>query len=276
MVTQWAKTAFLTGLGGVRGGTLTVKCPDGTYRFGEDGESGCDPDGPRRAVLPARAHGERHRPRRVVHGRRLDDARSGAAGAADAAQPAGARRAESTDRGAAPGGGRRRAPPPGQFPRRESPTHPSALRPRQRVLPPLSRCRSAHVLLRLLRVGRRCTGAGASAEGRSHLPGAETRAHRPRARDWQRVGRLRRLGGDPLRLPRDDHDDQRRTVSPRVRMAVADRRGRGAHRGVARGLSRTDRAVRQGRQHRDVRGGRSQATTTTTSRPSTACSHRMA
>ena len=42
---------------------------------------------------------------------------------------------------------------------------------------------------------------------------------RPRARDWQRVGRLRRLGGDPLWLPRHDHDDQRRTVPPRLRMA---------------------------------------------------------
>ena len=28
MVTQWAKTAFLSGLGGVTGGTLTVECPD--------------------------------------------------------------------------------------------------------------------------------------------------------------------------------------------------------------------------------------------------------
>jgi len=36
MVTQWAKTAFLTGLRGLRGGTLTLKCPDGTYRFGDD------------------------------------------------------------------------------------------------------------------------------------------------------------------------------------------------------------------------------------------------
>ena len=28
MVTQWAKTAFLAGLRGLRGGTLTLKCPD--------------------------------------------------------------------------------------------------------------------------------------------------------------------------------------------------------------------------------------------------------
>ncbi len=43
MVTQWAKTAFLAGLGGVRGGTLTLECPDRTYRFGgHDGHD--DPD----------------------------------------------------------------------------------------------------------------------------------------------------------------------------------------------------------------------------------------
>ena len=38
MVTQWAKTAFLSGLGGVTGGTLTVACPDRTYRYGDPGE----------------------------------------------------------------------------------------------------------------------------------------------------------------------------------------------------------------------------------------------
>ncbi len=40
MVTQWAKTAFLAGLGGVRGGTLTMECPDRTYRFGGHGGHG--------------------------------------------------------------------------------------------------------------------------------------------------------------------------------------------------------------------------------------------
>ena len=38
MVTQWAKTAFLSGLAGLKGGTLTVECPDRTYRFGDDDE----------------------------------------------------------------------------------------------------------------------------------------------------------------------------------------------------------------------------------------------
>src|SRR6476646_8421493 len=38
MLTRWAKTAFLSGLGGVTGGTLTVECPDRTYRYGNSGE----------------------------------------------------------------------------------------------------------------------------------------------------------------------------------------------------------------------------------------------
>ena len=73
------------------------------------------PDGPRRAVLPACADRQRHRPRRVLHGRRLDDAGPGAPGAADAAEPSGARGAEPLHWRAAPAGGRRRPPPPGQF-----------------------------------------------------------------------------------------------------------------------------------------------------------------
>ena len=36
MVMQWAKTAFLAGLSGLRGGTLSLKCPDRMYRFGAD------------------------------------------------------------------------------------------------------------------------------------------------------------------------------------------------------------------------------------------------
>lgn len=37
MLTKWAKTAFLSGLNGVTGGTLTVECPDRTFRFGDRG-----------------------------------------------------------------------------------------------------------------------------------------------------------------------------------------------------------------------------------------------
>ena len=38
MVTHWAKTAFLSSLGGLTGGRLTVECPDRTHRFGDHGE----------------------------------------------------------------------------------------------------------------------------------------------------------------------------------------------------------------------------------------------
>ena len=37
MVTGWAKTAFLSSLGGIRGGKLTVECRDRSYTFGDDG-----------------------------------------------------------------------------------------------------------------------------------------------------------------------------------------------------------------------------------------------
>ena len=37
MLTHWAKTALLSGLEGVTGGTLTVECPDRAYRYGTQG-----------------------------------------------------------------------------------------------------------------------------------------------------------------------------------------------------------------------------------------------
>ncbi len=37
MVRQWARSMFLSGLDGMTGGTLTLECPDRTYRFGEAG-----------------------------------------------------------------------------------------------------------------------------------------------------------------------------------------------------------------------------------------------
>jgi len=65
--------------------------------------------------------------------------------------------------------------------------------------------------------------------------------------------------GDPLWLPRDDHDDQRRTVSH-----VCEWRSRIGEAGARIEVLRADYreltgTVRQGRQHRDVRGGRPQA-----------------
>src|SRR4249920_3313455 len=36
MVTRWARKAFLSSLAGLTGGTLTVRCPGGEYRFGDD------------------------------------------------------------------------------------------------------------------------------------------------------------------------------------------------------------------------------------------------
>ena len=44
MMTQWPKTAFLASLRGLRGGTLTLQCPDRTYRFGGDDDDEDDLD----------------------------------------------------------------------------------------------------------------------------------------------------------------------------------------------------------------------------------------
>lgn len=38
MVNEWAKTAFISGLSGLQGGTLTLECRDRTYRFGAGGD----------------------------------------------------------------------------------------------------------------------------------------------------------------------------------------------------------------------------------------------
>ena len=38
MATRWARTVFLSALEGVRGGQLTLECPDRTYAFGSPGE----------------------------------------------------------------------------------------------------------------------------------------------------------------------------------------------------------------------------------------------
>lgn len=38
MLTQWSKNQFWAGLRGIRGGTLTLTCPDRTDQFGDDGD----------------------------------------------------------------------------------------------------------------------------------------------------------------------------------------------------------------------------------------------
>ena len=57
---------------------------------------------------------------------------------------------------------------------------------------------------------------------------------RSRAGDRHRLGRLRGLGRDALRLPRHHDDDQRRAVSARMRLGGAPRRRGVAHFGAAR------------------------------------------
>ena len=42
MLSTWAKAALLSGLSGLRGGTLTLECPDRAYRFGDGDGAGLD------------------------------------------------------------------------------------------------------------------------------------------------------------------------------------------------------------------------------------------
>ena len=140
---------------GVRGGTLTLKCPDRTYRFGDDddldatlvvrderfflraltgsdigiGESFMDGDWTTPDLVPLA--------RLMLRNRRM-------------LERPGPHRGR-----AAPPGRRHCAPPARQLPRRQPAAHPPPLRSRQRLLPPLPRRRAADVLVRLLRVGRR-------------------------------------------------------------------------------------------------------------------------
>ena len=139
MVTQWAKTAFLSGLGGVTGGTLTVECPDRTYRFGEPGEldatltvhderfflraltgsdiglgeSFMDGDWTTPDLVPL--------VRLMLRNRRVLEGQSRLTGALHRLAGGIARRLRDNSLAGQP------------------PAHPPALRPRQRVLPPLPR-----------------------------------------------------------------------------------------------------------------------------------------
>ena len=153
MLTRWAKTAFLSGLGGVTGGTLTVECPDRTYRFGESGELD--------ATLTV--HDERFFLRALTgHDIGLGESFMDGDwttpqlvpfGAADAAQPAAARRTESPDwrcagwRAASPGAS-------GTTPSPAAAGTSTALRSRQQVLPTVSRRRALMYSCALLRVSR--------------------------------------------------------------------------------------------------------------------------
>ena len=65
---------------------------------------------------------------------------------------------------------------------------------------------------------------------------------RSHPRNRQRLGRLRRLGGEQVQLPRDDDDDQRRAVPPCARVGAPGGPRRARARG-AEGLPNTHRTV---------------------------------
>ncbi len=259
MLTRWAKTAFLSGLGGVTGGTLTVECPDRTYRYGEPGEldatltvhderfflraltggdigigeSFMDGDWTTPDLVPL--------VRLMLRNRRVLDGQS------------------RVDGRAAPAGWRHRPPPPRQLPRSAA----AGISTGTTTLATTSSASFSTPSCACIRAATSSQPPIRSRRRRSRkvdriCRALTTVARRSRTRDRQRLGRVRRVGGDALWLPRDDHDDQRRAIPPRQRLAVTNGRGRVSHRRAARRLPGVDRSIRQDRQHRNVRGGRPQ------------------
>ena len=230
MLTQWAKTAFLSGLNGVTGGTLTVECPDRTYRFGQPGdldatvavhderfflraltggdiglgESFMDGDWSTPDLVPL--------VRLMLRNRRALDGQHRIAGAAHRLAGGLARRLR--DNSIA--GSRRH------------------IRRHYDLGNEFFRLFLDHELL-MYSCGYFASATDALEQAQIRKVDRICRALKLAPTDhvleigsgW---GGFAVVGGDPLWLPRHDHDHQRRTISPRQRMAVAHRGGGLAHR----------------------------------------------
>ena len=117
-----------------------------------------------------------------------------------------------------------------------------------------------------LRDAGRVARGGAARQARPHRRDARALAGRPAARDRYGLGRPRDPRRDAVRVPRHDDDDQPRAARPRPRAARAGGPRRTGSSSSSRTIASSRRPVRQGRLDRDVRGGRTARTTTTTSR----------
>ena len=131
-----------------------------------------------------------------------------------------------------------------------------ALRPRQRLLPAVSRpdddvferaCSSAPDMT-LAEASRR--------EARPHLPQARSEADRSCARNRHRLGRLRAARGGALRLPRHHHDDLAQPVRARRASASTKPASATASRCCCEDYRDLTGTLRQAGVDRDDRGGR--------------------
>ena len=219
-VTKWAKAAFLSSMSGLTAGPLTVVCRDRTYTFGDAGEldatltvhddrfflraltggdigmgeSFMDGDWTTPDLVPL--------VRLMLQSRRVFEGQGRLTGALHRLA------------------GGARPPPSRQLPRRAAGGTFIAITTWATSSSRLFLDRE----LRMYSCGYFESAADSleqaqARKGGSHLPRAETLATRPRPGDRQRLGRVRGLGIDALWLPRHDHDDQRRAVPPRPRLA---------------------------------------------------------
>ncbi len=132
--------------------------------------------------------------------------------------------------------------------------HRRPLRPRQRPVRADAR-RDDDVLERDLRAPRHAARRGLTGQAGPHLRQARPAAVRPRARDRDRLGRVRAACRADARLPRHDHDPVARAARTGAGACPRGRPG-GSRDDPARRLPRAHRDLRQARLDRDDRGRR--------------------
>ena len=255
MLTQWAKRAFLANLEGVTDGALTVECPDRAYRFGHARPARCGSDRPRRALLPraltgseigigeAFMDGDWTTPdivplvRLMLRNRARLDRQSRVTSALQRLVDGVARRLRDNSVVGS---------------RRHIHRHYDLGNDFFRLF------LDADLLMYSCGCFESAADSLEQAQARKVDHICRTLKLSPDdhvleiGSGW---GGFAVLGSDSIRLPGHDHDDQRRTVPPCHRLEGAAWRGRIAHRRTEGRLSRAEWPVRQGGQHRDVRGG---------------------
>ena len=147
-----------------------------------------------------------------------------------------------------------RAPVPAEHEAPEPPQHLGSLRPGQRLLPDVPR-RDDDLFERGLRVARSVARRRAAQQVPAHGRGRRARPWPARARDRDRLGRLRAVCRGRARLPGDVGHDLPGAVRPCPRACPGGRLG-GPRRHPAARLPRHHRDVRRDRLDRDARGRR--------------------
>ena len=222
----------------IESGQLTL-VEDGARRVFGSGSPQATVVDPRPARLD-RAAARRQGARRVLRRRLVGLARRHRGDRGRRAQPARDRRDPPPDHARARAVAARAGAAGAQHAAARARGHRRPLRPRQRPVRADAR-RDDDVLERDLRAPRHAARRGLAGQARPHLRQARPAAVRPRARDRDRLGRVRAARRLDPRLPRDDDDAVARAARPGA--GARPRGGPGGSRDdPARRLPRADRA----------------------------------